>query len=187
MKLNKYIFISFFLSCLFVANNALAEPQPVQTPEKGRSLLSSGPWVTTAVYKQVNRKADKSKNYINDAVAKGTVSSARYSENQFVFVPLNTKTGEFDLSDISALVKNSGKYELLVDGSGHLVRRVYDTRFGYTHTRVIEQLSDKEFTYIFEKDGESYFVEHLPYRTVYPEVSYPARLQAAIDKLFSGM
>lgn len=155
------------------------------TAEKGPGILPSTPWVTTAVYKQVNGKTDKSKNYINDDVAQGTVSSAQYSDDQFVFVPLDTKTGKFDLSDTSALVKNSGKYELLVDGNGRLARRVYDTRFNYTHTRVIEHLSNQEFTYVLEKDGETYYVEHLPYSAVYPQVSYPAKLQAEVDRLFS--
>jgi len=154
--------------------------------EKGSEILAATAWVTTAVYRQVDGKLDEGTNYINDPVAQGTVSSARYSSDRFVFVPVDIETGEFDLGDVSALVRNSGKYELIADEAGNLSRRVYDTTFGYTHTRTITHLSAKEFTYTFENDGQTYYVEHRPYFKVYPGVPYPEELETAVQKSLRG-
>jgi hypothetical protein len=103
-----------------------------------------------------------------------------------VFVPVDIETGEFDLGDVSVLVRNSGKYELIADEEGNLSRRVYDTTFGYTHTRTITHLSAKEFTYSFDKDGQTYYVEHRPYGSVYPGVLYPKELETAVEKSLGG-
>jgi hypothetical protein len=156
------------------------------TAENGSTILSSTKWVTTAVYKQVNGEFDKSVNYLNDPVAQGTVSSAQYSLDRFVFVPVDTKTGKFDLSNISALVKNNGKYDLPYDTNGKLTRRLYDTALGYTNSRVIVRLNPDEFSYIFNKDGENFLVEHRPFAKIYPGVAYPSELHDAISKLFQN-
>ena len=60
-------------------------------------LIDHSPWVTTAVYLYENEKLDKSKNFINDEVAKGTVSSAQYRHGTFIFLQgVNTQTGELN-------------------------------------------------------------------------------------------
>ena len=172
----------FMLWVIITATSCASIPP---TTENGSStILSSTRWVTTAVYKQVKGEFDRSVNYINDPVAQGTVSSAQYSLDRFVFVPVDTKTGKFDLNNISALVKNNGKYELLYDTNGKLNRRLYDTSLGYTNSRVIERLNSDEFSYIFNKDGENFLVEHRPFVKIYPGVTYPSELQDAISKLF---
>jgi hypothetical protein len=173
----------FFAILVVISTASCASITP--TSEKGKTILSSTRWVTTAVYKQVNGIIDRSVDYIDDPVAQGTVSSAQYSLDRFVFVPVDTKTGKFDLSNISALVKNNGRYELTYDPDGKLTRRLYDTALGYTNSRVIERLIPDEFAYIINKNGETFIVEHRPFAVKYPGATYPAELQDAINRLFS--
>jgi hypothetical protein len=172
------------LPFLFIAVLMASCASAIPTVERGNQVLMSTTWVATAVYKQVDGIADEGVNFVNDPVAQGTVSSARYGKDWFVFVPLDTESGEFDLTDVSALVSNNGKYELTTDENGKLIRRVYDTNFGYSHTRIITTLNNKLFTYIFDKDGDIYYVEHRPYRNVYPDKIYPEELRIEIYRLF---
>jgi len=165
----------------------------VSTVEK--NLVNGSPWITTAVYKEVNGKMDTSKNYIDTEIANGTISSAQYKNNKFIFVFLKDyTTGEFNLPEISENIKNINKDDKasgfvygdlkIVELNGEVVRELHNPSFNTNIVikRVISEVNKNIFTYKFEKDGSTYYVEHRPYKDVFSNKKYPTELQEAVDK-----
>ncbi len=151
---------------------------------QAKILSENSPWVTTAIYKQVDGAMDTSMNFITDPeVSKGTISSAQYTMEEFVFVPVDTMTGAFDTSDVDAITSNRGTYEIMTK-DGVMYRKIMAKN--YSNEREITELTPTKFTYLFSPDGgtTNYYVEHEPYSTVYPEMMYPEELSMKVNEVF---
>ena len=108
-------------------------------------------------------------------------------------------TGEFDLSPLVTSLTSDGAsqpngfsygdYEIINDGLGNPVRRITNASFAPTATidRTVSTATADLFTYTFEKDGSTYYVEHKPYAQAFPTATYPQELQSAIDQFFSAL
>lgn len=164
------------------------------------TLRAGSPWATTAIYLQVNGEPDTSINYINDeTISAGRISSAQYREGMFMFVGMNDHTtGEFDesalISNMEAVINGDspegfslGDYEIILDEDNNSVRQITNASFAPNATinNIVTTATDHMFTYTFEKDGTTYYVEHEGYGETYPERIYPEMLQTAINKTFT--
>ena len=165
------------------------------------ALKTASPWATTAIYLQVNGSPEPSHNFIDDNdISAGTISSAQYRDGQFIFVGMNNHAdGEFDeVSLIPALnavmTENSqpsgfgyGDYEIVTDPEGNIIRKITNASFapGSIINRTVTTATVDKFTYTFDRNGNTYYVEHLPYGMAFPETIYPQALQTAIDQFFS--
>lgn len=166
------------------------EPPVVIPPTTIELLTENSPWITSAVYLQVDGKISKTTNYIGDGViSSGTVSSAQYTDSSFVFVPVNPTTGAFEFpqvkpEDIQSNLNNNGYYKI-IDVNGVSSREIYCTKFGYTNVRPITEISATKFTYTFvHANGNTYYVEHDPYSLAFPASTYPVAIQTQVNELF---
>ena len=164
-------------------------------------LRTSSPWATTAIYLQVNGEIDNTTNFISDStISAGTISSAQYRDGKFMFVGMSDfTTGEFELSPLVTSLTSDGAsqpngfsygdYEIINDGLGNPLRRITNASFAPTATidRTVTIATADLFTYTFEKDGSTYYVEHKPYAQAFPTATYPQELQTAIDQFFSAL
>lgn len=165
-------------------------------------LKAGSPWATTAVYLQTDGKSDKSANLIGDsAISKGTISSAQYSEGQFLFIGMSDYTkGTFNqdalVTSINAVTDSGSKpagfahgdYAIVKNDKGDTVRRITNASFAPTKVidRTVTVATADEFGYTFNKNGNTYYVEHKPYAAAFPGTTYPAVLQTAVDSFFSA-
>ena len=164
------------------------------------ALRNATPLATTGVFLEVNGEIDRSTNFISDStIAAGTISSAQYRDGKFMFVGMSDfTTGEFNLAPlISSLTANDGSqpsgfsfgdYEV-INVAGDTVRRITNASFAPTATidRKVTTATSDLFTYTFQRDGNTYFVEHKPYAQAFPDASFPQALQTAIDQFFSNL
>jgi len=164
-------------------------------------LKAGSPWATTALYLQTDGKSDKSENLINDSnISKGTISSAQYSEEKFMFIGMSDYTkGTFNqdalVSSINAATNSGSKpkgfahgdYEVVKDDNGNTTRRITNASFAPSKVidRTVTVATPAEFGYTFNKNGKTYYVEHKPYAVAFPEATYPAVLQTAVDSFFA--
>lgn len=164
-------------------------------------LKTGSPWATTAVYLQTDGKSDKSANLIGDsAISKGTISSAQYSEDKFMFIGMSDYTkGTFNqdalVSSINAVTETGSKpkgfahgdYEVVKDDNGNTTRRITNASFAPSKVidRTVTVATADEFGYTFNKNGNTYYVEHKPYAAAFPEATYPAVLQTAVDSFLA--
>ncbi len=158
-------------------------------------LEDSSPWATTAVYKEVDGSMDTSKNYIDTDIANGTISSAQYKDGRFIFIFMKDyQNGTFNLPTIVDNIKNTTTTGSKASGfaygdvrvvevDGELVRELHKPSFNpnIVVKRTITEIDDKVFAYKFDKDGETYYVEHKKYSDAFPNSTYPLDLQDAID------
>lgn len=165
------------------------------------NLKVNSPWATTAIYLQVDDTADTSVNYISDPViSSGTISSAQYRDGKFIFLSMSDyTTGEFNetalvssLTDVanggSPAGFSFGDYKIIINGQDKAVRRITNASFAPTATidRTITEASEDKFTYLMEKDGVKYYVEHKRYAQAFSEATYPKSLQTAVDATFTA-
>ncbi|GGK56095.1 hypothetical protein [Amphritea balenae] len=164
-------------------------------------LKAGSPWATTAVYLQTDGKSDKSANLIGDSnISKGTISSAQYSEKKFMFIGMSDYTkGTFNqdslVSSINAVTDSGSKpkgfahgdYAVVKDDKGSTVRRITNASFAPSKVidRTVTVATPEEFGYTFNKNGNTYYVEHKPYGSAFPGVTYPAALQTAVESFFA--
>ncbi|WP_432473167.1 hypothetical protein [Amphritea sp. HPY] len=164
-------------------------------------LKAGSPWATTAVYLQTDGKSDKSANLIGDsAISKGTISSAQYSESGFMFIGMTDYTkGTFNqdalVSSINAVTETGSKpagfahgdYAIVKDDKGSITRRITNASFAPTKVidRTVTVATADEFGYTFNKNGNTYYVEHKPYGAAFPGATYPAKLQTAVDSFLA--
>ncbi len=82
-----------------------------------------------------------------------------------------------------------GDYAAIRDGQGNAIRRLRNASFAPTAVidRVVTVATDELFTYTFEQDGSTFHVQHKPYATAFPNATFPAELQMAIDRFFSAL
>jgi len=166
------------------------------------ALKTNSPWVTTAIYLQVDGKADTSVNYISDTIiSSGTISSAQYRDGKFIFLGMSDYiTGEFNeialvnslmdvVNDGSPVGFSFGDYEIILDNQNNTVRRITNASFAPAAIidRTVIEASEVTFTYLMEKDGIEYYVEHERYADVFPGVNYPQTLQTAVDATFTAI
>lgn len=166
------------------------------------ALKTNSPWATTAIYMQVDGKADTSVNYISDAtISSGTISSAQYRDGKFMFIGMSDYTmGKFDetalinsLMDVadngSPVGFSFGDYEIILDDQDDTVRRITNASFAPTAIidRTVTEASAVKFTYLMEKDGIKYYVEHERYADAFAGVTYSQALQTAVDVTFTAI
>lgn len=181
---------------LQVAINGFFEAMFSETDRINLVLRNSSPWATTAIYQEVNGQIDTATNLISDPdISSGTISSAQYQDGRFVFIGLSDfTTGELAQDAlIDALNTNNasgfsfGDYVIVDDGTGNIVRRLTNASFAPDAVidRRLTTVTAEEFTYSFERDGNTYHVEHKPYAQAFPSAVFPADLQTAVDGFFT--
>jgi len=166
------------------------------------TLKTNSPWATTAIYQQVDNEADTSVNYISDStISSGTISSAQYRDGKFMFLGMSDYvTGSFDettlvnsLTDVanggSPAGFSFGDYEIILDDQDNVVRRITNASFAPTAIidRTVTEANEDKFTYLMEKDGVKYYVEHKRYAHAFPQATYPKSLQTAVDITFTAI
>ena len=165
------------------------------------ALRSATPLATTGVFREVNGEIDESVNFITDSdISAGTISSAQYRDGRFMFVGLEDfTTGAINVEPLIASLTSDGAtqpagfsfgdFEIFTDADGNLTRRLTNASFAPTATidRVVTVATNDLFTYTFERDGETFHVQHKPYSVAFPGAVFPEELQSAIDQFFTAL
>lgn len=163
-------------------------------------LRNTSPLATTGIFLEVNGEIDRSTNFITDSdISAGTISSAQYRDGHFIFVGLRDfTTGEFDLPPLVTSLTTEGSqpegfsfgdFEIFSDEQGNTIRRLTNASFAPTAIidRNVTTATEDLFTYSFERDGSTFFVEHKPYSEAFPTATFPEELQTAIDQFFNAL
>lgn len=179
------------LKSLFVTATLALVPflgAALPAPAKAASMLaSSSPWVTTAIYIERHGKMDASRNYILESTGQNlhVIGAATYAHGSYIFVPVNVRTGAFNLQS-HALLDNYGWFRMEMT-AGRLIRNIYKSHKNYVQKREVVTLTPNLFTYRFQSKGVTYYVQHRRYSAVYPKRAYPAELASRVKKLLSGL